>query len=93
MDTIVVLNVVLGGFVGFSLGLTGGGGAIFAVPILVYTLGVPAREAIGISLLTVGSTAFVGFVQRARRRNGRVSNWVVIRFGGNDRCPNRFKAR
>ena len=52
---------------GFSLGLTGGGGAIFAVPLLVYGLGVPAREAVGVSLLTVGSTSLVGFVQRARR--------------------------
>lgn len=67
MDLILVLTAVLGAFVGFSLGLTGGGGAIFAVPILVYGLGVPTREAVGISLLTVGSTAFVGFVQRARR--------------------------
>jgi uncharacterized membrane protein YfcA len=53
--------------VGFSLGLTGGGGAIFAVPLLVYGLGVPAREAVGVSLLTVGGTSLVGFVQRASR--------------------------
>ncbi len=53
---------------GFSLGLTGGGGAIFAVPLLVYGLGVPAREAVGVSLLTVGVTSLVGFVQRARSR-------------------------
>jgi uncharacterized membrane protein YfcA len=51
--------------VGFSLGLTGGGGAIFAVPLLVFGLGTPAREAVGISLLTVGSTSLVGFLQRA----------------------------
>ena len=67
MDLTLVLTAVLGALVGFSLGLTGGGGAIFAVPILVYALGVPAREAVGISLLTVGTTALVGFVQRARR--------------------------
>ncbi len=67
MDLILVLTGALGALVGFSLGLTGGGGAIFAVPILVYGLGVPARDAVGISLLTVGSTALVGFVQRARR--------------------------
>ncbi len=67
MDLTLALTAVLGAVVGFSLGLTGGGGAIFAVPILVYGLGVPAREAVGISLLTVGSTALVGFVQRARR--------------------------
>jgi uncharacterized membrane protein YfcA len=63
----VILTLIFGALAGFSLGLTGGGGAIFAVPLLVYGLGVPAREAVGVSLLTVGSTSFVGFVQRARR--------------------------
>lgn len=62
----LLLTLILGTLVGFSLGLTGGGGAIFAVPLLVFALGVPAREAVGVSLLTVGSTALVGFVQRAR---------------------------
>jgi uncharacterized membrane protein YfcA len=63
-----LLTLGLGALVGFSLGLTGGGGAIFAVPLLVYGLGVPAREAVGVSLLTVGSTSLIGFVQRAQRR-------------------------
>ena len=44
------LSLIFGALVGFSLGLTGGGGAIFAVPLLVYGLGVPPREAVGISL-------------------------------------------
>jgi uncharacterized membrane protein YfcA len=67
MNAILVVTVCLGLVVGFSLGLTGGGGAIFAIPLMVYGLGIPAREAVGISLLTVGCTACVGFVQRARR--------------------------
>jgi uncharacterized membrane protein YfcA len=67
MTTISLLTALLGALVGLSLGLTGGGGAIFAVPILVYALGVQPRDAVGISLLTVGCTALVGFVQRARR--------------------------
>ncbi len=82
MDTIAILTIVLGAFVGFSLGLTGGGGAIFAVPILIYGLGVPAREAVGISLLTVGSTAFVGFVQRARRRMVEFPTGLLFAFAG-----------
>jgi uncharacterized membrane protein YfcA len=52
--------------VGLSLGLTGGGGAIFAVPLLVYGLGVHPREAVAISLAAVGATAFVGFLHRWR---------------------------
>jgi uncharacterized protein len=62
-----ILTIICGALVGFSLGLTGGGGAIFAVPLLVYVLGVVAREAVGVSLLAVGVTSLVGFVQRAWR--------------------------
>jgi len=65
---VLLLTLIFGALVGFSLGLTGGGGAIFAVPLLVYGLGVPAREAVGVSLLTVGATSLVGFVQRALSR-------------------------
>jgi uncharacterized membrane protein YfcA len=61
-----MLTVLFGAMVGLSLGLTGGGGAIFAVPLLVYGLETPAREAVGVSLLTVGVTALIGFLQRAR---------------------------
>jgi uncharacterized protein len=53
--------------VGLSLGLTGGGGAIFAVPLLKYGLGLPVLDAVGTSLVTVGTTALVGSIQRARQ--------------------------
>lgn len=62
-----VLSLIYGAMVGFSLGLTGGGGAIFAVPLLIYGIGLPAREAVGVSLLTVSVTAVVGLIQRTRR--------------------------
>lgn len=58
------VSVLFGLLVGVSLGLTGGGGAIFAVPMLVYGLDIPAREAVGISLAAVGATSFVGFLHR-----------------------------
>lgn len=76
----LLLTLLFGALVGFSLGLTGGGGAIFAVPLLVYGMGVPAREAVGVSLLTVGSTALVGFVQRAR--SGMVEFPTGLLFAG-----------
>ena len=56
--------VAAGGLVGLSLGLTGGGGAIFAVPLLVYWLGVDPKTAVSISLVTVAVTALVGAVER-----------------------------
>lgn len=58
------LSLIFGAVVGLSLGLTGGGGAIFAVPLLVYGLGIDARKAIAISLAAVGATSFVGFLHR-----------------------------
>lgn len=58
------MSVIFGAVVGLSLGLTGGGGALFAVPLLVYGLDVPANEAVGISLASVGTTSLVGFLHR-----------------------------
>ncbi|MCA9222086.1 MAG: sulfite exporter TauE/SafE family protein [Planctomycetales bacterium] len=73
---------ISGLLVGFSLGLTGGGGAIFAVPLLVYMLDVPAREAVGVSLITVGTTALVGFVQRARRGQVEFPTGLLFALAG-----------
>jgi uncharacterized membrane protein YfcA len=44
------LAVLFGCGVGFALGLTGGGGGVFAVPLLVYGLSIAPREAVGIWL-------------------------------------------
>lgn len=69
MET-VVLSLVFGIVIGLALGLTGGGGSIFAVPLLVYAMSVPAHEAVGISLAAVGATAAWGVIQH--RRGGQV---------------------
>jgi uncharacterized membrane protein YfcA len=58
-------SVAAGGLVGVSLGLTGGG-AIFAVPLLICWIGVDPRTAVSISLVTVAATALVGMVERWR---------------------------
>ena len=48
--------------VGISLGLTGGGGSIFALPLLVHVLHASVRESVTISLAAVGSTALFGAI-------------------------------
>jgi uncharacterized membrane protein YfcA len=58
------LSLIFGAVVGLSLGLTGGGGAIFAVPLLVYGLHLAPREAVGVSLAAVGATTGVGCLHR-----------------------------
>jgi len=71
MDLIALLSGLL---VGVSLGLTGGGGSIFAVPLLVYALGLPATTAVGLSLGIVGLTAGFG----ATLRLGKAEiDWVA----------------
>lgn len=52
--------------IGLSLGLTGAGGSIVTLPVLVYLAGVPAAEAVGLSLLVVGAAAAAGALQRWR---------------------------
>lgn len=44
MDITWILGHLLAIGIGLSLGLIGGGGSILAVPILVYVMGLSARE-------------------------------------------------
>ncbi|MBN1238513.1 MAG: sulfite exporter TauE/SafE family protein [Gammaproteobacteria bacterium] len=66
MTADVLLAAALGGVVGIALGLTGGGGSIFAVPLLIYGLGLAPIEAVAMSLVAVAVTAFVGALQSLR---------------------------
>lgn len=61
------MSVIFGVMVGLALGLTGGGGSIFAVPLLIYGLGVGVKSAIAISLGAVAVTAGVGAIQSWRQ--------------------------
>ena len=61
------LGVVSGALVGFSLGLTGGGGSILAVPLMVYLVGVTdAHVAIGTSAIAVAVNAAINLSNHAR---------------------------
>lgn len=61
------LEFLVGIVIGSILGLTGAGGSVFAVPMLVYGLQLPAQNAVGISLGAVAVSAFVGVLTRFRR--------------------------
>ena len=60
MQTIQMTSMLLGSFVGITLGLTGAGGAIIAVPLLVFGLHLAVAEAAPIALLAVGLSAAIG---------------------------------
>ena len=78
----MLLSLLFGLIVGFALGLTGGGGSIFAVPLLVYGLGVPAREAVVISLAAVGATALGGGLARLRTGEAELRTAVIFGLSG-----------
>ncbi len=63
MNTLAILGASL---IGLSLGLTGAGGSIITLPVLVYLAGLPPKEGVGLSLFVVGTAALVGAVQRIR---------------------------
>ena len=66
----LLLAALCGSFVGFSLGLIGGGGSILAVPLLLYVVGVSdPHVAIGTSALAVGANALGNFLGHWRRGN------------------------
>lgn len=53
--------------IGLILGLTGAGGSILTVPILVYLIGLNPVVATGYSLFVVGTTSAFGAVQNIRK--------------------------
>jgi uncharacterized protein len=81
-DSMDALAIIFGSLVGFALGLTGGGGGVFAVPLLVYGLGVMPREAVGISLASVGGTALFGAVPRLIRGDVELRTGLLFAVAG-----------
>lgn len=76
------LAIVFGCVVGFALGLTGGGGGVFAVPLLVYGLSVAPREAVGVSLAAVGGTALAGVWPRLWRGEVELRTGLLFAIAG-----------
>lgn len=60
--------LIIGTLIGLVLGLTGSGGSVFAVPLLVLLTGVSMYEAVGLSLAAVSASAIFGSLRlRARQ--------------------------
>jgi uncharacterized membrane protein YfcA len=76
------LAVGSGIFVGFTLGLIGGGGSIVATPLLLYLVGLPAHAAIGTGALAVSANAFVNFAGHARAGNVRWATAAIFSATG-----------
>ena len=70
-----ILGYVGALFIGLVLGLTGGGGSILTVPILVYLMSISPVTATAYSLFIVGTTSTFGAIQNYRK------NLVDIKSG------------
>jgi len=66
-------------FIGFSLGLIGGGGSILTIPVLVFFFGIEPVLATTYSLFIVGLTAVSGSIDHYRMRN--IDYKTVLLFG------------
>ncbi|MDF8365077.1 sulfite exporter TauE/SafE family protein [Achromobacter anxifer] len=71
IDTVLAASAALGACVGLILGLTGAGGAIMAVPLLVFGLHLQVSQAAPIALLAVGLSAALGAVLGLRKGHVR----------------------
>ena len=59
------MALLIGWLIGLVLGLTGAGGSIFAVPLLILLLDLPVNEAMGLALGAVAVSAIYGtFISR-----------------------------
>jgi uncharacterized membrane protein YfcA len=78
----LLLATGFGLIVGLALGLTGGGGSIFAMPMLIYGLSVPPAEAVPISLVAVAMTALVGGLHAIRAQLVVWQPAIIFALGG-----------
>lgn len=65
MDTLIYEALGIGLLLGTLLGLTGAGGSLVALPLLL-SLHLPLRDAVGVSLGAVGLSALIGAIGRWR---------------------------
>ena len=78
----MLLAALLALLVGLTLGLLGGGGSILTVPVLVYLLDMPPKEAIATSLVVVGATAGVAVIRHGLASRVRWRTGLLFSVGG-----------
>jgi uncharacterized protein len=77
-----ILTMTFAVTIGISLGVLGSGGSIVTLPVLVYIAGVPAKEAVGMSMAIVGATSLFGSLVQLRRGNVAVRAALIFSATG-----------
>src|SRR5690625_6473451 len=65
----MVTLVLIGVLIGLVLGLTGAGGSVFAVPLLILLAGFSRTDAVGLSLGTVAASTIYASVRRGLQQH------------------------
>lgn len=78
MEFTQILGYVGAFVVGLVLGLSGGGGSIITVPVMVYLIGVNPVTATAYSLFVVGSTSSIGAFQNFRKHLVDVKTAIIF---------------
>ena len=82
MQTLLPESVLLGSVVGIILGLTGAGGAIIAVPLLIFGLHLGIADAAPIALFAVSISAAIGALLALKQGRVRYRAAGFIAFTG-----------
>jgi len=78
LDALNIYGLIGALVIGVVLGLTGGGGSILTVPILVYLLSINPVTATAYSLFVVGATSLFGTIRNAQK--GMIEYRIAIVF-------------
>ena len=78
----ILLSVACGALVGLSLALTGGGGSNFAVPLLVFVIGLAPSQAMPLSMAAVAIIAAIGAIHAIRQSLIHWSPTLTFAAGG-----------
>ena len=78
MELADILGYIGAFVVGLVLGLSGGGGSIITVPVMVYLIGVNPITATAYSLFVVGSTSTIGAFQNFRKKLVDIKTAVIF---------------
>lgn len=77
-----LISILLGSFTGLVLALTGAGGTLIAVPLLMFSLHLTVAEAAPIGLLAVGLSAAIGALLAFRQKRVRYRAASLIALTG-----------
>ena len=78
----MIVSLALALVIGLTLGALGGGGSILTLPVFVFVAGIPAQEAVAMSMVVVGGTSLLGAGLHWRNGNFHVKAALLFAATG-----------